>query len=157
MKTLKDNLVIIRCKDLIYKLKKSGRYDEIISILKTIKMIQDYSLPVDCYCGDDGKAAFRIKVSDLRSDADKILTMLYSNETFVVLEDGDNFEAIFHYLTTHCNMFLHNYANTISHRKTPENDIDDIRSSLILENLIMNIHGGLDDWDIPVGWRKCEQ
>lgn len=155
MRVTKGNVNIVKTPDIVKKIKRAGRYEEIIHILNTIEEIKDTVLPVNCYTGEDEKACFYISVNQLKADARKLLIILSPETSFVELyENEDSFETIWRYLQSKNDIFLHNYANSISHRHTPEYDIEEIRASLVLEDLALSLWDEIDTWDIPDGWRK---
>lgn len=157
MRVAEGNVNIVKTTDIVKKIKRAGRYEEIIDILNKIGEIKDTTLPVYCYSGENGEACFRISVHQLKADARKLLTILSLSpkNSFVELwEEEDSFETIKHYLHTETEVFLHNYANSISHRHTPKYDIEEIRATLVLQDLVWNLWNDIDTWDIPDGWRK---
>lgn len=49
-------------------------------------------------------------------------------------------------------MLLHNYAVSISHRKVPEIDMENIRVWEILDNMLICWND--EEWNIQDGWKK---
>ena len=52
---------------------------------------------------------------------------------------------------------LHNYSVSLSHRNEPTEDMDDIRTWEILDNLIFCFRLDEEDnlhWSIPEGWKN---
>lgn len=153
MKKRNDKFVFVN--RIIEELADSGRYFEIIKILEKIVDTTSATFPVECYSGEQGKAKFCVSGNELRLDARKLLDILNPKNFFIELyEEVDSFDTIIRYLRTRNDVFLHNFANTISHGEVPNSSIEDIRASLVLENLVSSIWGDFETWTVPKGWRK---
>lgn len=149
---------IINFGDIITKLTNAKRYYEVLRILRKIDSIEDSSLPVDPYGDDDGKINYRIDVSVLKDDASRLLYCLEHPIYTQYCPKSENAIVLSRYVRTHNDMFLHNYANAISHNSEPDVDIDIVRPWLILENLIWYLFNDSEmEWYVPEGWKSKKE
>ena len=140
-------------------LKAAGRYDSVIKILNNIERDVNPSVayPVDPYIDDSGNTSWRISGSDIRYEANIMLTKLIASED----TSEDKFLNLNLYCSSMANMYLHNYAISISHRNKPTIDMEDIRTWLCVGAIIdaphCTLYGTTFSWDepniIPVGWK----
>ena len=141
--------------ELKIELKNAGRYDEVANLLRMIAYtLKDEFYPIKPYADETGSTVWRIPGSSVREEALRLLIYIEGNEEDQVLIKGFNFHNLDHYVMTHSDMLLHNYAVSISHRKDPEIDLEDIRSWCVLGSLIDSFDYPKDEWIIPEGWRK---
>ena len=91
-------------------------------------------------------------MSDIRNGLNLWLMLIESQQ---ILGDGTEiFLALEAYVHTELDMMLHNYANSISHRMEPEEDMEEIRAWQVFLSSIHHLMNPLDmDFTIPRGWR----
>ena len=137
-------------------LRDSGRYDDIIKILEKISMNNNYDFPVNAYVDDDGKTKWRVPGDDVRKGAVLLLSIINNNEA--ITEASDQYECLRHVVETSADIMLHNYANFLSHRIKPDDDMENIRAYQILSHLLFYIGNeevmSCGDFTVPVGWKK---
>jgi len=134
-------------------LKDAGRYEDVVGILKGIISDTEYSYPVDAYVIKTGETLWRVDGDIVRSEAEKLLRLIEEG----VAEENDSFMTLYEYINTHTNAKLHNYAIAISHRHEPDVDMEELRSWLVLWNLIICYHDTYvvdTEWSVSEGWRK---
>ena len=154
---------------IINALKEAGRYEEVTAILKDIIMSNGSDYPVDVFIDKNGEPKTRINGSSLRLEASRLLNIINGKE---IIKPGDitirDIENLHNYVKTETDMWLHNYANLISHRRTPTDDsiisMDEIRNWQILNNLIYCMYIEDDEdydvntsWKVSKGWWKLEE
>lgn len=155
---------------IINALKEAGRYEEVTAILKDIIMSNAADYPVDLFIDKNGEPKTRISGSSLRLEASRLLNIINGEE---VIKPGDitihDIENLHNYVKTETEIWLHNYANLISHRRNPTDDdsmvsMDEIRNWQILNNLIycLDIEDDEDydvntSWKVSKGWWKLEE
>lgn len=136
------------------EIKGSGKYNEIISILKKISTRNVHQYPLYTpYTDNHGMTRYRISGELVRKEAEILLNILQTEEKIGEIR----FNFLPHYLCSETNMMLHNYAVSLSHNKQPRDSMDTIRSWLIIENLVSCWSTTIDqsgDWTIPDGWKK---
>ena len=137
-------------------LRDSGRYDDIIKILEKISMNNNYDFPVNAYVDNDNKTKWRVPGDDVRKGAVTLLSIIKNNE--VITEASDQYECLRHVVETSADIMLHNYANFLSHRIKPIDDMENIRAYQILSHLLFYIGNeeimSWGDFTVPVGWKK---
>lgn len=134
------------------KLIESNKYDDIVEILNNIINDKISSYPVDPYI-DDGDTKWRVDGDKVRTEAVKLLYTINNNT--ISEYSFDDFNELHQYVQTQTDMKLHNYAINISHNIEPLEDMNIIRSWLILDNLIINMADQCTfEWYIPDGWKN---
>lgn len=111
------------------------------------------TLPVDAFVADDGTTHWRVNAAFVRYEA---ITLLETIETETEKDKTEkDFWNLYQYVKSTSDMLLHNYAVSISHRKVPETNMDDIRIWEILDNMLIcwNLEDD-EEWFIPDGWKK---
>lgn len=135
-------------------LKEANAYDGVVSVL-IITATTDFSqsIPINPYIDQDGNTIWRIDGTLIAKEASKLLKLIEEDNDIEIEKSVDDFENLYHFIKTNANIFLHNYSISISHRKTPEIDMDKIRLLLIIESFLTSI--GINDyeWEIPEGWK----
>lgn len=142
----------------IEELRRSNRLFDvkhlIYDIIESVERVDAGDLPVHFCISDDGKLITHVKSKDVYSEAHHLFKVL---STVLVADDlyiyGDDYSNLSLYVGAHCDMLLHNYAVSVSHRMGGPMD-DEIRVWCILSNLLDNLYS--DTWDVPVGWCKEE-
>ena len=149
----------------IETLRKSNRLLDVKRIIWNIgestEMSSGQYLPVHFCISNDGKIITHVKGENIYSESRHLFEVLSTpgcmddpNEASVdVYIHEDDFDNLSLYVTDHCDVLLHNYAVSVSHRIDEEMD-DDIRVWCILANLLDNLHS--DTWDVPVGWMRSD-
>ena len=148
----------------IEELKRSNRLVDvkriIWDIVESTEMSSGQYLPVYFCISNDGKIITHVKGETIYSEARhlfEVLSTLWSiddpNTTSIDFIHEDEYDNLSLYVTNHCDVLLHNYAISVSHRIDEEMD-DDIRVWCILANLLANLYS--DTWNVPVGWRRSD-
>lgn len=139
-------------------LKEANRYLDISIILSNITKLNCHDYSVFAYEGEDGKIKRRVDGKDVSNEAEKLLKFIDGEITIEDICLFDHFSNLYKYVKSCTDTLLHNYSIDISHGIEPRHDMEDIRSWLILDNLILTLDLDGDwtigDWTIPVGWRK---
>lgn len=140
----------------IEELRKSNRLLDvkciIYDIIESFERVDAGDLPVRFCISDDCKLITHVKSRDVYSEArhlfEVLSTLLAADDSYIHRDDYSNLSL---YVGDHCDMLLHNYAVSVSHRMGGPMD-DEIRVWCILSNLLDNLYS--DTWDVPVGWYK---
>lgn len=138
-------------------LQNANKYEDVTKILTDISKDTEYDYPVDAYVTDEGKTKWRVDGKTVQTEAARLLAIIKNPS---ITADPYDFINLRVYATSISNMYLHNYAVHISHRTTPLEDMDNIRSWEVLENLIYHIQNkqlNPDDhssWEILKGWHR---
>lgn len=130
-------------------LKKANRFDNILQILVSITRNQQNSYTVNPFVNENGKLSYHVKGSVVEYEAAELLDLLLADN---VSEITMRFENLSRYVRNQSDMLLHNYTVSLSHKATPDTDLETIRCWEILQNLLDNIDY-IDDWSIPKGWQ----
>ncbi len=141
------------------KLQESGRYEQIMEIVAKIAVRNFGDVPVRLQYNSEMKPVSRVKISDVRTGLNLWLLLIGKEQ----VSGGNVAETLFAleaYVSTELDMMLHNYANSISHRTEPEEDMEEIRAWQVF---LSSIHHLMNPWDpeygtqtdftIPKGWR----
>lgn len=139
---------------------EAGKYDDVVNILTHIAInTSDDLQPIDAFVGDDGKAVTHVSGIEVIHQALELLQLIKDGLKFEYFESpemAEKFETLQHFVESNTDMMLHNYAVNISHKAKPNIEMDQIRSWLILDNLLLNF--GIEDeeheWYIPEGWKS---
>ena len=137
------------------KLKKANRYDDVMEILKNITRLENIEYPVNAFVNDDDRISYHIPGHVIRSEANDLIRGIYNN--FSVTDFGGPFINLFRFVESKTNRLIHNYAVDITHRRVPNsNSMNEIRSWLVLWNILIGIDTENRNWEVPKGWRKLE-
>lgn len=142
----------------IEELRRSNRLLDvkylIYDIIESVERVDAGDLPVRFCISDGGKLITHVKSRDVYSEAHRLFkvlsTVLVADDLYIYEDDYSNLSL---YVGDHCDMLLHNYAVSVSHRMGGPMD-DEIRVWCILSNLLDNLYS--DTWNVPVGWCKEE-
>ena len=140
-------------------IKAAGRYEQIMEIIAKIAIRDVGDVPIMLQYNSEMKPVSRVKMSDVRTGLNLWLVLIGKEQ----VSGGNVTETLFAleaYASTELDMMLHNYANSISHRTEPEEDMEDIRAWQVF---LSSIHHLMNPWDpeygtqmdftIPKGWR----
>lgn len=140
------------------KLQESGRYEQILEIIANICCIEDVDTPVRLHYDREGKVVNRVQMKDVR-DGIKLWYQLLKKQIDEPIDSGERLDAFEAYVETNNDMMLHNYANEISHRKTPSIDMErDIRPWLVLWETVVHMINPFDcdgevcPFSVASGW-----
>ena len=133
-------------------LKEAGRYEDTLRILGEI--INTNKVPDDApiasyYVNSDGELKCRVDGGLVRKEASALLNILIHEEDLDI-----NVSHLDEYITSATDIMLHNYAISISHKKEPNNDMEIIRSWLILYTMVWELNNGVALGSIPKGWKR---
>lgn len=137
-------------------LEEADRLNDVLNILNNIISTLDSApYPDYAFLDNDGITRWKVNGNMVKKAANDVIQLIYDENHPV--ENDDDFLNLHEYVRSHTYDLLHNYAISISHRVRPKIDIDDIRSWLILNELILAIccHS-LGTWRIPDGWRAVK-
>lgn len=137
----------------IEELRKSNRLFDvkclIYDIIESVERVDAGDLPVHFCISDDGKLITHVKSKDVYSEDRhlfEVLSTLPAADNSE--EDGvdlyiheDDYSNLSLYVSSHCDVLLHNYAVSVSHRTGGAMD-DEIRVWCILGNLLDNLYSG---------------
>lgn len=137
-------------------LEEANRYNGVISIIESIiSSCNTGTLPVKAFVTKQGTTEWRVSASMVNQEA--IILLKTIEEEDEKSKSESDFSNLFQYIHSTTDMLLHNYAVSISHRKVPETNMDDIRIWEILDNMLMCWDFEDDEeWYIPDGWKKVK-
>lgn len=137
------------------ELQKANRYDQIKQILTGLANDTEGNYPVKTFVNKNGETKWRVDGKAVQNEAKKVLQIIDS-KTF----EQTDVENLLANITTSTDMYLHNYAVYLSHRKTPTITMDTARTYEVLEHLLNHIHkkSYYDEiestYTVPEGWYK---
>lgn len=133
-------------------LMEANRYDDVMSIIRDIIVDNQRSYPVNAFVKNN-EIKWHVDGAHVRSEAHRLLYLICEDKC---IGSDDDFVNLSSYVESRTDMFLHNYAISISHRNEPDVDMEYTRCWEILDNLLRcwNIKDDEFEWDIPDGWKK---
>lgn len=133
------------------KMIEAGRYEEIISIVNDFINDKQSTYPVYPFIYN-GTTIWRVDGSNVNKEAICYLDLITKDEITNV-PSFEDFRSFYHLALTRLDDMLHNYANSISHRVDPTNNMETIRCLHIIVSSI-NCLFDFNDWIIPDGWKE---
>ena len=134
-------------------LKEAGHYNEVKNILTNLAVKDSFDYPVYPFISDDGKTKWRVSATKVREEASKLCNALDCDKPVGSLDDFYNLYPVVH---THADILLLILAIHFTHRNETEEDINNIRDYVILDNLLLNLDSDEEDceWSIQEGWKR---
>lgn len=134
------------------ELKDSGRIDEIVVELQNVADNVS-GVYEQTYCCKH----YSIKATDIAKEAKFLKYAILANRVEEVVPE--EIENLFIWYWNRNNMYLHNYANDLTHRKKPTLSLEYLRVSQIIANLLINLYNNMfvlpeDEFEfvVPKGW-----
>ena len=132
---------------------EANKYNEVKEILNNIVNLSNNSYPVSPFVDEDGITKWNVDGTIIKNQAIELLNIIDNNLGFI----NKDFYYLWNYIHSQSDIKLHNYAVALSHRHEPYDDMDDIRTWEILDNLIYCFSLDEEDtlnWSIPEGWKN---
>ena len=126
----------------------AGRYEDILKVLNDIINSNLSIYPVRPFVDVDFKVKTQVNYYFVKNEAKKLLNVIEKNEE----NDPCEFNNLLQVVNTKRHTLCNNYVVSLSHKKFPKIELEEIRIWMTLENLIDNLYD--DKWNVPEGWRK---
>lgn len=139
-------------------LEEAGRYESSIEILNYVIKYLNGQDSVIYFVDNDDEVKCHVDTCKCKDQAAQILKVITDE---VIIDKDDlvgKLDEIYLYINTDADIMLHEYARHQSYQIKPVYNIEDIRSYLVLANLIiyLNIKNDIDpdkSWSVPEGWK----
>lgn len=131
-------------------LEEAGRYESSIEILNCM---------IKYFVANDDEVKYHLYTYKCKDQAAQILKVI-TDEVIIGKDDlVGKLDDIYYHISTEADIMLHEYAINQSYQIKPIYDIENIRSYLVLVNLIiyLNINNDIDSdksWSVPKGLER---